>query len=166
MIRDGWLQTGDLGELDGDGFLYVRGRKKELIVLSTGKKVFPSRVESLLTTSPLIDQAAVFGDGQPGIMALIVPAASMPASEAQGARRDLFAREISLCLATASREEQVHRFALLDRQFSIERGEITAKLSLCRKVIARNFAAELNSLQSQRAQGIQTVKPEAAELIG
>ena len=63
-IRDGWLHTGDLGELDADGFLTIRGRKKELIVLSTGKKVSPTRVESLLTASPLIEQAAVFGDGR------------------------------------------------------------------------------------------------------
>jgi long-chain acyl-CoA synthetase len=74
-IRGGWLHTGDLGELDADGFLFIRGRKKELIVLSTGKKVLPSRVENLLTTSPLIEQAAVFGDGQPALVALIVPTA-------------------------------------------------------------------------------------------
>ena len=81
-IRDGWLHTGDLGELDADGFLSIRGRKKELIVLSTGKKVAPTRVESLLTASPLIEQAAVFGDGQCGLVALIVPSAV----ERRGAR--------------------------------------------------------------------------------
>ncbi len=73
-IRDGWLHTGDLGELDADGFLTIRGRKKELIVLSTGKKVSPTRVESLLTASPLIEQAAVFGEGRAGLVALVVPA--------------------------------------------------------------------------------------------
>src|SRR4029079_9247031 len=72
---DGWLHAGDLAELDADGFLTIRGRKKELIVLSTGKKVSPTRVESLLTASPLIDQAAVFGEGRCGLTALIVPAA-------------------------------------------------------------------------------------------
>ena len=69
VIRDGWFHSGDLGELDADGFLSIRGRKKELIVLSTGKKVSPTRVESLLTASPLIEQAAVFGDGQCGLVA-------------------------------------------------------------------------------------------------
>jgi acyl-CoA synthetase (AMP-forming)/AMP-acid ligase II len=59
-IRDGWLHTGDLGEFDADGFLFIRGRKKELIVLSTGKKVFPARIESLLCASRLIERGRVW----------------------------------------------------------------------------------------------------------
>jgi long-chain acyl-CoA synthetase len=157
MIRDGWLHTGDLGEIDDDGFLYVRGRKKEMIVLSTSKKVFPSRVESLLTASPLIEQAAVFGDGRPGLVALIVPAAR---GEERGARRERIAQEIARCLAAAAREEQVHHFVLLDRPFSIERGEITAKMSLCRKVIEGNFASELDScLNSPRRHNEHDARP-------
>lgn len=138
-IQDEWLHTGDLGELDGDGFLTIRGRKKELIVLSTGKNVSPTRIESLLTASPLIDQAAVFGDGLPGLVALVVPAAG-------GVTSEQMATEIESRLAAAAREEQVHRFALLERPFSIERGELTPKLSLCREVIEKNFAAELAGL--------------------
>jgi long-chain acyl-CoA synthetase len=139
-IRDGWLHTGDLGELDADGFLYVRGRKKELIVLSTGKKVVPTRVEGLLTMSPLIEQAAVFGEGQCGIVALIVPA-----SGASSQDRELFAAEIGRCLQSAAHEEQVRYFSLLSRPFSIEHGELTPKLSLRRAVIAKNFADELQA---------------------
>jgi long-chain acyl-CoA synthetase len=138
-IHDGWLHTGDLGALDGDGFLTIRGRKKELIVLSTGKNVSPTRIESLLTASPLIEQAAVFGEGLPGLVALVVPAAG-------GVTSEQIAAEIESRLAAAAREEQVHRFALLEWPFSIERGELTPKLSLCREVIARNFAAELAGL--------------------
>jgi long-chain acyl-CoA synthetase len=143
-IRDGWLHTGDLGELDADGFLYVRGRKKELIVLSTGKKVVPTRVEGLLTASPLIEQAAVFGEGQCGIVALIVPAAGGLAHPVTSqATRDLYAAEIQRCLQSAAQEEQVRQFALLNRPFSIEHGELTPKLSLRRTEIAKNFAGEL-----------------------
>jgi long-chain acyl-CoA synthetase len=138
-IHDGWLHTGDLGAVDGDGFLTIRGRKKELIVLSTGKNVSPTRIESLLTASPLIEQAAVFGEGLPGLVALVVPAAD-------GVTSEQMAAEIESRLAAAAREEQVHRFALLERPFSIERGELTPKLSLCREVIAKNFAAELAGL--------------------
>jgi long-chain acyl-CoA synthetase len=138
-IRDGWLHTGDLGELDADGFLFIRGRKKELIVLSTGKKVLPTRTENLLTASPLISQAAVFGDGQQGLSALIVPAGGPTNTQAMRA-------EIDRCLKCAAHEEQIHRFAILDRPFSIERGELTPKMSLCRKVIAASFAVELNGL--------------------
>jgi long-chain acyl-CoA synthetase len=137
-VREGWLHTGDLGEIDADGFLFIRGRKKELIVLSTGKKVSPTRVENLLTTSPLIEQAAIFGDGQPALAALIVPA--------DVADREAFAAEIARCLTSAAHEEQVRDFAILDRPFTIERGELTPKMSLCRNVLARNFAAELNAM--------------------
>jgi long-chain acyl-CoA synthetase len=145
VIRDGWLHTGDLAELDADGFLSIRGRKKELIVLSTGKKVSPTRVESLLTASPLIDQAVVFGEGQCGLTALIVPATCVLVQCEPKGSNNAIAAEITRCLAQAAHEEQIHRFTLLDRPFSIERGELTAKMSLCRSVIARNFAAELNA---------------------
>jgi long-chain acyl-CoA synthetase len=155
-IRDGWLYTGDLGEIDGDGFLFIRGRKKELIVLSTAKKASPTRVESLLTASPLIEQAAVFGDGKPALVALIVPSTGHGRSVAGDlAAADItynqYAEEIARCLASAAHEEQVRQFRLLDRAFSIERGELTAKLSLCRTVIARNFAAELSEMECSRA---------------
>jgi long-chain acyl-CoA synthetase len=146
-IHDGWLYTGDLAEIDADGFVSIRGRKKELIVLSTGKKVAPTRVESLLNASPMIDQAAVFGDGQCGLMALIVPSRS----EERGARSEEIEREIARCLASAAHEEQIHRFVLLDRPFSIDRGELTAKMSLCRTTIARNFAMELQGISPQGA---------------
>jgi long-chain acyl-CoA synthetase len=142
-IRDGWLHTGDLGEIDADGFLAIRGRKKELIVLATGKKVSPTRIENLLTSSPLIDQVAVFGEGRSALIALIVPKLGR---EERGTRNEEIASEINRCLAGAAHEEQVRRFAILDRPFSIERGELTAKLSLCRARIAENFAAELVAL--------------------
>jgi long-chain acyl-CoA synthetase len=150
---DGWLRTGDLAEIDTDGFVTILGRKKELIVLSTGKKVVPTHVESLLTASPLIDQAAVFGDGHPGLTALIVAAsAACPSAcnlagpeEDAATRRALYSAEIARCLAHAAREEQIHRFTLLERPFSLERGELTAKMSLCREAIAQNFGAELKA---------------------
>jgi long-chain acyl-CoA synthetase len=72
-IRDGWLHTGDLGRLDEDGFLFITGRKKELLVLSSGKKVSLANVEALLLKVPCIDQAMVFGDGRHFLTALIVP---------------------------------------------------------------------------------------------
>jgi len=138
-ICDGWLHTGDLGQLDADGFLSIRGRKKELIVLSTGKKVSPTHVESLLTASPLIEQVAIFGEGRAGLVALVVPAQR----EGQGASRDELAAEIAARLSGLAREEQVHNFAILNRPLSIERGELTPKMSLCREVIARNYAEQL-----------------------
>jgi long-chain acyl-CoA synthetase len=158
-IRDGWLHTGDLGELDADNFLYIRGRKKELIVLSTGKKVLPTRVENLLTASPLIEQAAVFGDGQCGLVALIVPAGCGSADgDERGSKSEQIDAEIKRCLESAAHEEQVHRFVLLDRPFSIERGEMTPKLSLCRKTIEANFSSELGKISPQSAQSSRKVR--------
>src|SRR5262249_45027691 len=72
-IRDGWFHTGDLGELDADGFLKITGRKKELLVLSNGKKVVPAFIGGLLQADPCIDQAVVCGEGRNFLTALIVP---------------------------------------------------------------------------------------------
>jgi long-chain acyl-CoA synthetase len=151
-LRDGWLHTGDLGEIDADGYLTIRGRNKELIVLATGKKVSPTRIENLLTASPLIELAAVFGEGRSGLVALIVPSVCGLATNPAIAREQ-YAREISRCLAGAAHEEQVRQFAILDRPFSIERGELTGKLSLCRSQIAENYAAELATLGKNEAAG-------------
>jgi long-chain acyl-CoA synthetase len=149
-IRDGWLHTGDLGRLDNDNFLSISGRKKELIVLSTGKKVHPTHVESLLTASPLIEQAAVFGEGRPYLIALIVPAAQpssdLAAGDSQASPNETIAPEINRCLHAAAHEEQIGKFIVLDRPFSIDRGELTAKLSLCRTVIAGNFRRQIAEL--------------------
>src|SRR5262249_12625909 len=72
-LRGGWLHTGDLGQLDGDGFLKITGRKKELLVLSNGKKVVPAAIEGLLVSDTCIDQAVVCGEGRNYLTALLVP---------------------------------------------------------------------------------------------
>lgn len=165
VLRDGWLHTGDLGEIDGDGFLKIVGRKKELIALSTGKKVSPSRLEALLAASPWIEQVAVIGEGQPCLAALIVPNPERVRAEIRRRRlwvwskrralshptiRSLFAQEIQNLLADAESYEQVREFMLIGRGFSAEAGEMTSKLSLRRQVIAKNFRREIERLYLQR----------------
>ncbi|MGL4511816.1 MAG: AMP-dependent synthetase/ligase [Lacipirellulaceae bacterium] len=160
-LRDGWLHTGDLGALDDEGFLSITGRKKELLVLSTGKNVAPSRVEAMLCVSPWIEQAAVFGEGRSGLVALLVPNPDRVRAEVRRQRlwvwsrrgalghaaiRDVFRREVDAALASVAREERVHDFCVVDRAFSRERGEVTSKNSLRRDVIARNFGPLLGSL--------------------
>jgi long-chain acyl-CoA synthetase len=161
VIQDGWFHTGDYGDVDEDGFLFVRGRKKEIIVTSGGKNVSPVQLESLLTEEPLILQAIVIGDDRNYLTALIVPdhdqlrnaiikhkwqiispaqAISHPQVTA------LFEQRIQRQLATVSRYEQVRAFTLLNRGFTIESGEMTPKLSLRRDVIAKNFAAQIEAM--------------------
>ncbi|QDT67233.1 Long-chain-fatty-acid--CoA ligase FadD15 [Planctomycetes bacterium MalM25] len=163
-LRDGWLHTGDLGELDDEGFLTITGRKKELIVLATGKNVAPSRVEALLCASPWIEQACVVGEGRKGLRALIVPNPERLRAEIKRRRlwvwskrgalrhtavRALYREEIDARLADAAKEEQVHDFTLIGRGFEQGRGEMTAKLSLRRRAIEASFERELHWMDSR-----------------
>jgi long-chain acyl-CoA synthetase len=155
VLHDGWLATGDLGRLDDEGFLYITGRKKEILVTSGGKNIAPVYLESLLTEDPLILQAMVLGDGRSYLTALIVPnqdaiqrelAAPSGESLEQAEVHAVFRSRIERRLANVSPHEQVRKFVLLPRPFSIEAGELTPKLSLRRKQIAEHYAAEIEAL--------------------
>ncbi|MCG8449105.1 MAG: AMP-dependent synthetase/ligase [Pirellulales bacterium] len=160
-IVDGWLKTGDLGAWDAEGNLRIVGRAKEMIVLSTGKNVSPMRVEQLLTSSPFVESVCVVGESRKCLAALIVPNPDALRGFIREQRlwvwsrrravthpkvRELYRAEIDRLLADASQEEQVGPFAILDRNFSQEQGELTAKLSLRREKIAANFAARIEKL--------------------
>src|SRR5690606_32456446 len=130
--RDGWLYTGDWGELDPDGYLRITGRKKEIIVTSAGKNVAPVLLEALLTSDPWIAQAMVIGDNRNYLTALIVPNAENLKTDRGTQWQSLsvaindaevlaeFERRIRLCLKDVSRSEQVCKFRLLQRPFSID----------------------------------------------
>jgi len=158
---DGWFHTGDMGRLDGEGFLYITGRKKELIVLSNGKKVAPTEVEALLQQEPAIEQAVVHGDTKSFLTALIVPnwarvRKALP--EVQGSDEDLvkdkrilqfFQQRIDALLANLSPWEQVKRFILRPKPFTPETGELTVSLKLKREVIFKNHAADWERLYTE-----------------
>jgi len=151
IIRDGWLHTGDWGHLDDDGFLFITGRKKELIVTATGKNISPSYVEALLVEDPTISQALVIGDDRRFLSALIVPDRTYIEKHEPTVKTDedlqaLMAARIKTRLAACAKHEQIAKFTLINRPFSIERGELTAKLSLRRDTIAQNFSKEIEAM--------------------
>lgn len=162
VLQAGWLRTGDLGRWAEGGFLQIVGRKKEQIALATGKKVSPAKIEALLCASPWIEQAAVVGEGRNCLGALLVPnpnfairlfdglqglkLGSEPGPTPDLRAREAFALEIQRCLADCPAEEQVHAFELLGLNFSIDRGEVTEKLSLRRATIELNFSHEIKTM--------------------
>lgn len=161
VIVDGWLHTGDLGEFDAAGNLRIVGRHKELIVLTTGKKVSPSAVEQQLAGSPYVETACVVGDGHSHLSALIVPNPQALKKFIKDNRlwvwskrravnhprvRELFRGEIDRLLADMAHEEQVGPFTVLSRNFSHDSGEVTAKFSMRREVISQNFAREIDAM--------------------
>jgi long-chain acyl-CoA synthetase len=151
-LRDGWLYTGDLGELDADGFLKITGRKKELLVLSNGKKVVPAYLEGLLLADPCIDQVVICGEGRSFLTALVVPHADNVRRElgekepSAAAVRDLLRRRIDAALKDVSGAEQVRKFVVLPRPFSVADDELTVSLKLRRSVIQAHHASEIEAL--------------------
>lgn len=161
-IRDGWLHTGDLGTLDGDGFLSITGRKKELMVLSNGKKVVPPYLEGLLVTDPCIDQAVVCGEGKNFLTALLVPhwgnvkaELAKKGIQVEGSAEEL-ARHPAVCdlltqcctkaLGEVSRMEQIKKFVVLAKPFTVEAEELTVSLKMRRSVILQHNADKVAAL--------------------
>ena len=162
-LRDGWLYTGDLGRLDADGFLTITGRKKDLLVLSNGKKVVPTHIEGLLLADPCIDQAAVYGEGRNFLTALIVPHGDnvRRALHADGvslnhepdealaghpAVQGLIRRRVDAALGEVAGWEQVRKFLLLPRPFTVAAEELTVSLKLRRNVVFAKYHDELAKL--------------------
>jgi long-chain acyl-CoA synthetase len=150
VLHDGWLHSGDLGELDGDGYLRITGRKKDLIITSSGKNISPSNIESALAQSRWISHAVVFGDRRPYLTALLTldPDEAAALAEKVGAGdADLAAlagdpavrKELQTAVDEANRRfariEQVKRFAVLDRDLSQDEEELTPTLKVKRNVV-------------------------------
>jgi len=161
-VFDGqWFRSGDLGKLDDEGFLYITGRKKELIVTAGGKNVAPAVLEDRLRAHPLVSQCMVVGDNQPFIASLITIDPDMlkgwiASNNKTGATIDTLVNDPDLqaVIQTAvdeankavSKAESIRKFTILAKDFSIANGEMTAKLSLKRHVIAEHYAAEITAL--------------------
>ena len=158
-LVEGWLHTGDLGVLDDDGFLVITGRKKEMIVTSSGKNVAPQGLESGLKEHPLIGEAVVIGDRRSYLTALI----SLDTAAAQGwagergidgplHRAEAVRAELSRAVDTVNGRrspiEQIKRFTVLPRELTVDAGELTGTLKVRRHVVAERFAAEIEAMYS------------------
>ncbi len=156
-----WFRSGDLGKLDDEGFLYITGRKKELIVTAGGKNVAPAVLEDRLRAHPLVSQCMVVGDNQPFIASLITIDQDMlkgwiASNNKTGATIETLINDPDLqaVIQTAvdeankavSKAESIRKFTILAKDFTIASGELTAKLSLKRHVIAENYASEIAAL--------------------
>ncbi|MFM9965511.1 MAG: AMP-dependent synthetase/ligase [Planctomycetaceae bacterium] len=160
-IRDGWLHTGDVGQLDDEGFLSITDRKKDLFVTSAGKNIAPSELERLLTSDPFIDQAVVYGDGRHFISALIVPNEALLRAEAEklgcgwsvsagfvttAALTEFIQSRIDVLMEVVSQPERVKRCLLLDRPFQLVADELTATMKVRRRHILAKYERELAAL--------------------
>ena len=158
---DRWFKTGDLGKLDDEGFLFIVGRKKELIVTAGGKNVAPAVLEDRLRSHPLVSQCVVVGDARPFIAALITIDQDslklwIAANKKEGASMADLAVDSQLLsvIQTAvdeankavSKAESIRKFRILTTDFTIAGGQLTAKLSVKRHVIAQEFASEIEAL--------------------
>ena len=143
---DGWLKTGDLGELDTDGFLKITGRKKEIIVLSSGKNVAPALIENYVKESHLISHCFLFGDGRSYCVAMITLNEAELAAHAKERIREAVEQIVAKANARVSSSEQIKRFVILARDFSAELDEITPTMKLKRSVVARNYMDILERL--------------------
>jgi long-chain acyl-CoA synthetase len=161
FTADGFFRTGDIGEIDKDGYLKITGRIKDLIVTSGGKNISPQNLENALLTSAYIEQAAVIGDNRKYLSALIIPAFGALEGWAKQNnipfrnRQDLIAhpevnklitQEIEEQLKEFGRVEQIRKFVLLDKEWSQDTGEMTPTMKLKRKVIREKYAKEIESL--------------------
>ncbi|MBE9536768.1 MAG: long-chain fatty acid--CoA ligase [Proteobacteria bacterium] len=164
LVKDGWFYTGDIGEIDSDGYLKITDRKKDIIVTSGGKNVAPQVIEGALVGDSLISQAIVFGEGRKFLAALIVPDFKELEYLRLGLVMDefnrdnllenksvveLFKNRIDKRLKVFARYEQIRRFSLLGQEFSIEGGELTPTLKLKRKVILKKYSGLIERIYEE-----------------
>ena len=164
-LEDGWLATGDLGAIDADGFVSIVGRKKDLIITSSGKNISPANIENALKQIRWVSEAVVFGDNRPYLVALLTldPDEAPKLAEQLGIApdiaamahdtrvHDLLAKEVDEANAHFARIEQIKRFAILDRDLTQAAGELTPTLKLKRNVVYAEFADEFAALYEEGA---------------
>ena len=160
---DGWFHTGDLGEIDVDGFIKITGRKKEILVTAGGKNVAPTVLEDQIRLHPLVSQCMVVGDGKPFIAALITidPETIVPWATERGkptdvasltADEDLIAeiqKAVTEANGSVSHAEQIKKFSILPTDWTQESGELSLKLSLRRHIVMEKYGTDVEALYAK-----------------
>jgi long-chain acyl-CoA synthetase len=141
VLRDGWLYTGDIGELDADGYLKITDRKKDLLKTSGGKYVAPQPIENRLKLSPHVLNAVVIGDRRKFAAALIVPA--------PGATRDQVQAAVDEVNRSLAHHEQLKKFALLPEDFTIDAGMLTPTLKVKRRAVEAKYRTQIEALYAE-----------------
>src|SRR5438477_6412231 len=159
--KEGWFHTGDIGEIDGDGFLKITDRKKDIIINAYGKNIAPQPLEAMLKSSPYIGTPVLIGDRRKFLVALIVPnfeklerdAAAMGVQVKTHEElvehpkvKELFQAELDRFNQNLDRQEKIRRFALLANDFTIDNDEITPSLKVKRKVIDKKYKDIIDQL--------------------
>jgi long-chain acyl-CoA synthetase len=161
--NDGWFYTGDIGEFDEDNYLKITDRKKSLLVTSGGKNVAPAPLEISLTSSKFIEQSLVVGDKRNFVSALLVPSFEALEEWADAEKieykdreellnnqkiRSLYDGIVEDLMENFSQYERVKKYVLLPKEWTIESGETTPKMSVKRKVVEKNYAEIIESIYS------------------
>jgi len=160
VLREGWLYTGDIAEIDGEGYVYITGRKKELIVSSNGKKIYPARIEVLFKTEPIVNQVVLIGDRLPFITALVTINAGHAESlkgvhelkhdPAKLAGAPPVLDEVRKAVARVNRQlapfEQIRKYRVLERDFTIDTGELTPTMKVRRNRVLENHRHIISEL--------------------
>jgi len=158
VLRDGWLYTGDIAEIDAEGYVYITGRKKELIVSSNGKKIYPARIEVLFKTEPIVNNVVLIGDRLPFVTALLTlntaHAESLKEVGKDSTVKLAEARpvldEVRKAVARVNKQlapfEQIRKFRVLEKDFSIESGELTPTMKVRRNRVLENHRELVSEL--------------------
>jgi long-chain acyl-CoA synthetase len=161
FLDDGWFATGDIGEIDAEGFLRITDRKKDLIVTAGGKNIAPQNLENLLKTDPYISQAMVYGDRRPYLTAVLtldvdatyqyaqahgIAAEAFPALAAHPQIQQFIEARVAQLNAQLASYETIKKFIIAPTDFTPESGELTPTLKVKRKVVTQQYQEQLERL--------------------